>query len=68
MAASKLRKTKMQQHDMKRSQKVPMTENEKVNEFKTVGILSKAQAQMDEELDDVKHMNQMVIYSKCVTI
>ena len=23
---------------------------------------------MDEELDDVKHMNQMMIYSKCVTI
>jgi hypothetical protein len=23
---------------------------------------------MDEEIDDVKHMNQMVLYSKVVTI
>lgn len=31
-------------------------------------LLSKAQKQLDEELDDVKHMNQMVLYSKVVTI
>ena len=31
-------------------------------------MLSKAQKQMDEEIDDVKHMNQMVLYSKVVTI
>jgi hypothetical protein len=30
--------------------------------------LSKAQKKLDEELDDVKHMNQMVLYSKVVTI
>jgi hypothetical protein len=30
--------------------------------------LSKAQKKMDEEMDDVKHMNQMVLYSKVVTI
>lgn len=32
------------------------------------GILNKAQHQLDEEIDDVKHMNQMVLYSKVVTI
>jgi len=31
-------------------------------------LLSKAQKQLDEDLDDVKHMNQMVLYSKVVTI
>jgi hypothetical protein len=31
-------------------------------------MLAKAQKQMDEEIDDVKHMNQMVLYSKVVTI
>jgi hypothetical protein len=31
-------------------------------------LLAKAQKQMDEEIDDVKHMNQMVLYSKVVTI
>lgn len=31
-------------------------------------LLSKAQKKLDEEMDDVKHMNQMVLYSKVVTI
>lgn len=31
-------------------------------------MLSKAQKKLDEDLDDVKHMNQMVLYSKVVTI
>lgn len=31
-------------------------------------MLSKAQKQLDNDLDDVKHMNQMVLYSKVVTI
>ena len=35
---------------------------------KAESLLSKAQKQMDEGLDDVKHMNQMVFYSKVVTI
>merc|ERR1719380_84645 len=32
------------------------------------GVLAKAQRMMDEEHDDVKSMNQMMIYSKVVTI
>ena len=32
------------------------------------GLLSKAQMQLDEQLDDVKQMNGMVLYSKVVTI
>ena len=35
---------------------------------KAESLLSKAQKKMDEGLDDVKHMNQMVLYSKVVTI
>lgn len=31
-------------------------------------LLSKAQKKLDEEMDDVKQMNQMVLYSKVVTI
>ena len=30
--------------------------------------MSKAQKKMDNDLDDVKQMNQMVLYSKVVTI
>lgn len=31
-------------------------------------VLAMAKQKMDEELDDVKHMNQMVAYARCVTI
>ena len=58
----------MQEMDRERQKKVPPTESEVAQREKDVGILSKAQAQMDEELDDVKHMNQMILYSKVVTI
>ena len=36
--------------------------------MKDSSLLNKAQKQLDEEIDDVKHMNQMVLYSKVVTI
>jgi len=32
------------------------------------GVLEKAKQALDEEMDDVKHMNQMMLYSKIVTI
>merc|ERR1719380_200173 len=32
------------------------------------GVLEKAKRMLDEEMDDVKHMNQMMLYSKIVTI
>ena len=54
--------------DKERAQKVPKNENEQHNEHVTKSILKQAEAQLDEEKDDVKHMNQMVIYAKCVTI
>ena len=65
---SKARKERMQAMDKERAAKVPPSDIEQSQRNKDVGILSKAQAQLDEELDDVKHMNQMVLYSKVVTI
>lgn len=68
MEQSNARKARMQAMDKERAQKVPPSDIEQSTRNKDVGILSKAQAQLDEELDDVKHMNQMVLYSKVVTI
>jgi len=65
---SKARKERMQQFDRERAARVQPNDIEQAQRNKDVGILSNAQAQMDEELDDVKHMNQMVLYSKVVTI
>lgn len=68
MEQSNARKARMQAMDRERATKVPPSDIESSQRNKDVGILSKAQAQLDEELDDVKHMNQMVLYSKVVTI
>lgn len=43
--------------DKDRAGKVPMNENEVHNETVTKSILKQAEAQLDEEKDDVKHMN-----------
>lgn len=54
--------------DQERSTKVKPSNIEQESKEKDMGLLAKAQKQMDEEIDDVKHMNQMVLYSKVVTI
>jgi hypothetical protein len=54
--------------DKQRANKVPPTQSEQEMKQRDAGLLSKAQMLLDEEQDDVKQMNQMVLYSKVVTI
>jgi hypothetical protein len=54
--------------DKERAHKVPPTYLEAESKDRELGILSKAQMLLDEEHDDVKQMNQMVMYSKIVTV
>ena len=68
MAKSKARKNKMVEMDQTRAIKVKPEEWQMQEKIKAETLLSKAQKQLDEDLDDVKHMNQMVLYSKVVTI
>ena len=68
MAKAKARKSKMQQMDATRAAKVKPTDFQVAEKNKAETLLSKAQKKLDEEMDDVKHMNQMVLYSKVVTI
>ena len=58
----------MLQMDRERANKVPPTENEKFNKDRDENFLTKAQLALDEEHDDVKHINQMMLYSKVVTV
>ena len=57
LAASNARKAKMQEMDKNRASKLPPSEIEIRQQEQAQGLLSKAQTQLDEELDDVKHMN-----------
>jgi hypothetical protein len=47
---------------------MPPTEQQVLDRERAEGLLTKAQQLLDEDHDDVKHMNQMMLYSKVVTI
>lgn len=51
-----------------RATKVKPNEFQVAEKNKAETLLSKAQKKLDNDLDDVKAMNQMVLYSKVVTI
>ena len=68
MSNANARKSRMADADKTRASKMPPTQQEVHNNERASNLLSKAQMQLDEEQDDVKHMNQMVLYSKVVTI
>ena len=68
MAAAKARKQRMLDLDKERALKMPPTEQQIIDKEKAEGLLTKAQQMLDEDHDDVKHMNQMMLYSKVVTI
>jgi hypothetical protein len=54
--------------DKERAAKMPLSEQQQIEKEKADSLLTKAQQMMDEDHDDVKHMNQMMLYSKVVTI
>ena len=58
----------MQEMDAKRAEKLKPNEFSVAEKNKADTLLSKAQKALDNDMDDVKHMNQMVLYSKVVTI
>ncbi len=48
--------------------KAPETETDQLKAKQNAKIKSRAEYLLEEQQDEVKHMNQMVLYSKCVTI
>lgn len=68
MAQATMRKNKMKQLDKARESKMSPSELTQEQQARAMGMLSKAQMLLDEQLDDVKKMNQIVFYSKVVTV
>eukprot|EP00747_Dinoflagellata_sp_TGD_P162038 gnl/TRDRNA2_/TRDRNA2_179192_c0_seq1.p1 gnl/TRDRNA2_/TRDRNA2_179192_c0~~gnl/TRDRNA2_/TRDRNA2_179192_c0_seq1.p1 ORF type:complete len:519 (+),score=219.78 gnl/TRDRNA2_/TRDRNA2_179192_c0_seq1:105-1661(+) len=68
MAKSQARKEKMMQMEEERKKNALLSDMEKESRSQKNSVLEKAKMMMDENLDDVKHMNQMMLYSKIVTI
>ena len=66
--AHEARKKRMRHMDKERANKLPPSDFQTEDTAKKQGLLNNAQKELDEQKDDVKTMNQMVLYSKCVTI
>ena len=67
-AKARERKERMLAMEVERKKNAPKSQSELRKIQKDNGTLSKAKSSLDEQLDDVKHMNQMMSYAKCVTI
>lgn len=68
MKKSQMRKEKILQMEEERKKNEMMMEKDKDGRAQKNSVLERAKQKLDEDLDDVKHMNQMMLYSKIVTI
>jgi len=66
-ATSKAKKAKMMQIEAERKKNVPLSEVEKENIERDQALRERAQNLLDEERDEVKHMNKMILYAQVVT-
>lgn len=67
-AISKARKDRMILMEEEAKKNLPPTVTSLLKQQADVATLSRAQQLLQEQKDDVKRMNQMMLYSKCVTI
>jgi len=68
MKKSKERKEKMLQMEEERRKNARLADIDSEGRAQKNSVLEKAKQMIDEDMDDVKHMNQMMLYSKIVTI
>mmetsp|Transcript_36687 Transcript_36687/g.91378 ORF Transcript_36687/g.91378 Transcript_36687/m.91378 type:complete len:514 (-) Transcript_36687:369-1910(-) len=67
-ATSQARKETMMALEEDRKRKVKPSETELLKINGEEATKTRAQVMLEEQLDEVKNMNQMILYSKCVTI
>ena len=68
MATAKAKKAKMLKIEQNKRKNVPLNEQQKQDERKRMAIKNKAKSLLNEEKDDVKEMNKMIMYAKVVTV
>lgn len=68
MQKSQARKEKIRQMEEERKKNAMLNDNSKDGPTHRNSVLERAKQMLDEDADDVKHMNQMMLYSKIVTI
>jgi hypothetical protein len=58
----------MEEYDHKRSSNAKLSELEQEARAKADYLLAKANMQLEEQEDDIKHLNELMLYAKCVAI
>ena len=58
----------MEEYERIRAQKAKLSDIEQENQFKDQQIISRAKQQLEEEEDEIKKMNEYILYAKCVAI
>jgi len=67
-AAAKAKKQKMMEIEAEKKKNMPPSETEMETTMKNETLRARAKLLINEEMDDVKHMNQMMLYAKVVTV
>mmetsp|Transcript_108612 Transcript_108612/g.242471 ORF Transcript_108612/g.242471 Transcript_108612/m.242471 type:complete len:523 (+) Transcript_108612:111-1679(+) len=68
MQKSIARKEKIRQMEEERKKNALLVDEKKDGRAQKNSVLERAKQMLDEDMDDVKHMNQMMLYGKVVTI
>ena len=58
----------MEKYDQQRAKNAKLAELDKETLEKSNYLLTKAQMQIEEQEDDIKHLNELMLYAKCVSI
>ncbi|KAJ1509457.1 Cilia- and flagella-associated protein 45, partial [Coelomomyces lativittatus] len=66
--AAQLRKLRMEEFEKRRTQNMQLSDIELEAKEKANHLLLKAQMQLEEEEEDVKKLNEYMLYSKCVAV
>ena len=62
------RKLRMEAFDRKRAANSKLSDIEQETKEKNNYLLAKAQLQLEEQEDEIKHMNELMLSAKCVAI
>lgn len=65
---AKVRRARMEEYDHKRAANEKLSELEQEAKDKANYLLTKAKLQLEEQEDEIKHLNELMLYAKCVAI
>ncbi|KAJ3254554.1 Cilia- and flagella-associated protein 45 [Boothiomyces macroporosus] len=68
LAIAANRKLAMEKYDVMRAKNAKLSDLDRETLEKANHLLAKAQMQIEEQEDEIKHLNELMLYAKCVSI